>query len=116
MSFKDETTAEVAKLAAEVDNYKSKEILALVNEAIRTGKISNANSGQFLKLSFETAKEIIDNLPARTASLSDELKTLRTTESVKTYEWYLKNDKEGLKKLSRENPTLYKQIELAYNK
>jgi hypothetical protein len=104
------------ELEAKVQAFELEKMDFMLNSAISDGKISMANKDQFIKLSYDVAKGIIDNLPATTLSLSADLNAMKVkgSDTQKSYDWYLANDKQGLIKLSKEQPTLYKSIEQAY--
>jgi len=94
-----------------IELHNKEKFELLLNSAVKDGKLSNENKEQFLELNYDVAKRIINNLPTQTLSLSAELDNKKRSTVVKDYDWYLKNDIDGLKKIANENPSLYKQIE-----
>ena len=109
LSITDKNTV-IGDLELEIKNLKGDKLDTLLNLAVSEGKISNEAKEDFLDLSFDKAKSILDKIIPNDISLSDTLKLNRNEEN-KTYSWYLKNDLKGLRNLAKENPTLYKQIE-----
>lgn len=115
----DNKDKEIARLNQLVNEFQTEKIENLVEDAIKNGKITKESKVDFVELSFEKAKSILDKMTPKNISLSETLKASKKeveNNDSKSYEWYLKNDKEGLKTLSRQNPALYKQIESAYEK
>lgn len=98
----------------EVESYKLEKIERLLNSAISEGKITNESKKSYLGLSYDVVDNILKGITPSTIKLSNVLTQSNKPSDVKTYDWYIKNDREGLRKLSKENPSLYKQIELAY--
>jgi len=96
------------KLTIETENNLKKE--NLINEAIKLGKVSNDAFEKFVNLDLVQLNDILSAIPTKNVSLSSELSKGIVGDN-KTYDWYLKNDKEGLKKLAKTNPSLYKQLE-----
>jgi len=105
-----EQANEIETLKLSVSNYVKKEKQSLITDAINLNKINAESTDTFINLSIEELQNIFNSIPSKTASLSVEL-SRQVVGDVKTYDWYLKNDKEGLKKLAKTNPTLYKQLE-----
>jgi HK97 family phage prohead protease len=102
----------IENLKSEISKFKAEKVDTLLENAIKDGKISPANKEQFLELSYDKAKGIIDNLPSGNGSLVNDLSNMQAKDTnTKDYAWYLKNDRDGLSKISKENPSLYKQLE-----
>lgn len=112
---KTENTSIVNKLNTEIEVMKTEKMENLLNLSVEQGKISNEAKADFLDLSFEKAESILSKLNTADLSLSATLKNSSKTEH-RDYDWYLKNDKEGLRKIAKENPALYSQIEKTQNK
>jgi chromosome segregation ATPase len=105
----------IENLKSEISKFKAEKVDTLLENAIKDGKISPANKEQFLELSYDKAKGIIDNLPSGNGSLTSDLSNMQAKNTnTKDYAWYLKNDKQELSKMSKENPGLYKQLETEY--
>ncbi len=104
----------VDSLKKEILELKGDRLDVLLSNAVADGKISNEAKAEFLDLSFEKAESILSKISPSELSLSAELSKRQNTEPSKTYAWYLKNDKAGLIKLSKENPSLLKQLETEY--
>jgi len=96
------------KLTIETENVIKKD--NIINDAIKLGKINSTAYEKFVNLSIDQLNDILDNIPTKNVSLSSEL-SRGVMENHKTYDWYLKNDKDGLKQLAKTNPSLYKQLE-----
>lgn len=108
-----EKDKEIENLNNAIIEMKKEKIDILLNSAIEEGKITREAKEDFAELSYEKAKSILDKLIPSEVSLMDTIRASKR-DVEKNYEWYQKNDKEGLRKLSKENPTLYKQLESAY--
>lgn len=110
---------EVNDLKASVKKLEDEKFDNLLLSAVSEGKISKEAVEDFKELSFEKAKTLLSKLSPSQVSLTETLefsKRSNASGDEKTYEWYLKNDKEGLRKLSKDNPSLYKQLEENYIK
>lgn len=92
-----------------ISNFNNERFETLLNSAIADSKITKESKDEFLSLSYEKAKSIIDRLPSKSVTLKSKINNDIVSE--KTYEQYSASE---LRKLSKENPELYKQIELNY--
>jgi len=112
LSNKDAKIAELeTKLNAFIDEKKE----MLLNNAVSEGKIALEAKQSFKDLNIEKMEDILSKLSPKNVSLSNTLSNLQNSgNNVKDYDWYLKNDKDGLRKLSKENISLYKQLENDY--
>jgi len=111
IAMKDE---EIMKMKSEMGNMQNEKTIALLDEAITLGKITEDSKNDFIELGYEKSKLILAKLPANKQSLSETILQLKKENDVKDYGWYLKNDRQYLSKLSKENFSLYKQIETEY--
>lgn len=106
--------SEIVELKSQLESLKADKMNILLSNAISDGKISKEAKEDFLELSYERAESILKKITPSQVSLSETLELSKETNNEKSYNWYLKNDKTGLKKLSKENPALYKQLESNY--
>jgi len=107
-----EKDSTIDELNATILELKNDKLNVLLNSAIAEGKITKEAKPDFLELAYEKAESILQNIIPSSVSLSETLNLNKGSKSEeKTFDWYLKNDKDGLTKLSKENPALYKQLE-----
>jgi HK97 family phage prohead protease len=105
---------EIESLNEIISSMKKEKLDILLNNAIEQGKISNEAKDDFMELSYEKVESILSKINPTNISLSETLEKNARKEDNKTYDWYVKNDKKGLIKLSKENPIFYKQLEKDY--
>lgn len=108
-----EQSKEVESLKLSVETHIKEKKEALINDAIKLSKITPESFSTYIELSVEQLTNVFNSIQVKNISLSSEL-SKGLNKNTKSYDWYLKNDKEGLKKLSKENPSLYKQLEKEY--
>lgn len=108
-----EQSKEMESLKLSVETHVKEKKEALINDAIKLCKITPDSFGTYMELSVEQLTNVFNSIQVKNVSLSSEL-SKGLNKDAKSYGWYLKNDKEGLKKLSKENPSLYKQLEREY--
>jgi len=108
-----EQSKEINEMKLSIESNLIEKKTSLINEAIKLNKITPDAISTYIELSIEQLTNIFNTITPKHISLSAELNK-GFNKDTKTYEWYLKNDKEGLKKLSKENISLYKQIEKEY--
>jgi len=102
----------IDELNNSISKLKEDKLDVLLNSAVSEGKITKESIEDFKELSYDKAESLISKLIPSEVSLTETLSlNKRGVKDEKTYNWYLKNDKEGLRKLSKENPALYKQLE-----
>jgi len=108
-----EKETEVEGLNTNVLELKSEKLNVLLDSAIEAGKITKEAKEDFLELSYEKVESILSKILPSEASLVDALNLNKQVNkgTEKTFDWYMDNDVEGLKKLSKENPALYKTLE-----
>jgi hypothetical protein len=105
----------ISELQAKVDAMLEDKKELILNKAIEEGKITIEGKVAFKDLSVEKIEDIVSKLKASNVSLSNTISNLQNNSgNTKTYEWYLKYDKDGLRQLSNSNPSLYKQLEEEY--
>jgi len=87
---------------------------SLLNDAIEDGKINDEQKENFLKLTFDNAKAIIDGLSSKVikpeVKLSDMVKDEVKKEEVKDFNWYKKNDPVALNSLYLTDRTAYNNL------
>jgi HK97 family phage prohead protease len=101
-------------VSEELNKMKFDKLEKLIDSAIELGKVTKESKIDFLGLSYEKAESLLSKMIPQQISLSQALSQKKIEGEYKSYDWYLKNDKLALSKLSKENPILYKQIELEY--
>jgi len=112
IATKDNTIADLEATITSLTNDK-KEVL--LDGAVKDGKITNEGRVDFEDLSYDKIESILNKLVPTEMSLSQTLVTKRAIkEDIKDYAWYLANDKGALSKMSKENPSLLKQLEDNY--
>lgn len=109
----EERDNKITELELSIKSYEDEKFNALLNNAIKDGKITEESKEKFTDLSYDKVESILEALPSKNASLSEDLVKLqkKSDKVVKTYDWYLKNDVKGLRKMAKEQPELYKRLE-----
>lgn len=104
---------ELEVLKNDILDLKNDKLNVLLDSAIEAGKITTEAKEDFLDLSFERVESILGKINVTEVSLASTLSLNKANASggTKDFDWYLDNDIKGLKKLSKENPALYKQLE-----
>lgn len=106
----------VEGLTNEVEGYKTKEKEDFISNAILEGKITDTNKEEFVKLSnenFELCKSIVNKLQRKAIKLSDEIVVLSEANSA-VLPKYETLSKAELSKMAKENPVMYKEVEIEY--
>lgn len=104
-------------LEAKIKQYELIEKQNIINSAVQLGKITKDAAQKLLSKSIQDINDIIELIPAQSdnVSLTNNINLSRKSEQ-KSYSWYLKNDKQGLIKLEKENPELVKILQEEYLK
>ena len=120
----EELKAKSAELQARLDAIKeaeAKEVFnKLLEDGIEEGKIKESQKETFLKLSYESAKEIIDSLESKInvttpeVKLTDEIVKDTKVEDEKDYRWYEKNDPQALKLMYVNDREKHDRLEKAF--
>ena len=107
------------KAEKELSDYRAAQAKALVEGAIKEGKLTAEKRESFEKLAisdFDQAKDLIDTLPPR-QTFSDKLKAAKPA-GVEREGWdylkWAKEDAAGLAKMERENPTGFAELKASY--
>jgi len=105
----------VETLKGEVAKLKHDKIEVILSNAVSEGKITVEAKEDFRELSESKMISILSKIAPAELSLSAAI-SREAKNTDKNYEWYLNNDRVGLTKLSKENISLYKQLEKEYYK
>jgi len=122
---------EIETLTSEVESLKSKldeiakaeaelKFNALLDEAIESAKIKESQKEDFLKLTYDNAKLIIDGLESKNSKpeikLTDKIVNTEISKEEKNIRWYEKNDPEALKLMYNEDRERYDKLFNEYYK
>lgn len=101
---------EINELADTIKVFETAEKESLLEDARKAGKISEDGKEVFRPFSIDKLKEIFSNLTPQTKRLSQLTEEIKEDSTVKTFNWYLENDKDGLNKIMTANPALFEKI------
>ena len=111
-----EKDRKIAQLTADLKTQKDAQITDFLSNAVKVGKITEAEKVQFEKLAasnFESVKAIIDAKPeTATETLADKVQKSNLTAGREgwTYMDWMKKDQKGLEKLKHESPKEFEEL------
>lgn len=111
-----ELQAKIAELSKKLEVIELAKKEAAIATAVAAGKIAEESKSVYMDFTYDKLVTLLDSIKtSNVINLSKELRSKRNTDvDVKTYDWYLVNDKPALFNLERSNPTLFAELQKAY--
>lgn len=117
-----EKDRKIAQLNADLKTQKDAQITDFLSNAVKVGKITEAEKVQFEKLAasnFESVKAIIDAKPeTATETLADKVQKSNLTAGREGWDYmkWMKEDSKGLQQLKHENPKEFERLQQTIKK
>lgn len=118
-----EKDREIATLKAEKKTMEQNQQTEFLNNAVKAGKITEAEKLSFAKLCekgcFDEVKTIVESKPERASeTLADKVSKSNTTDGRESWDYlkWMKEDPKGLQKIKSENPKEFERLQATIQK